>query len=252
MSDSLETRRKFLIADSHEEARKLLAKNIEAHISNSVFIFASDGSDALMKLNNDLAHVLLIDQGVSKITCHTLVETLLNDKKFENIAIIIMSEVPEQDLFIEAVGMGRVQFLDRPDDEQKLIKTLTRALNFIAIKDKSEFHMRFLVNGDTLIKEGDKADNVYLVKKGTLKASVLRENKEVIYGEILPGEFVGEMAYINGEARIADVVALSDCELIEIPIDYLDHLLFQKPVWSRALLKTLSKRIKVSNTTKAD
>ncbi|MCB0415661.1 MAG: Crp/Fnr family transcriptional regulator, partial [Bdellovibrionales bacterium] len=56
-----------------------------------------------------------------------------------------------------------------------------------------------------------------------------------------------EMAYINGEPRSADVVALSDCELIEFGVDRLDSLLFKKPSWSKALMKTLSKRLKRAN-----
>jgi CRP/FNR family cyclic AMP-dependent transcriptional regulator len=43
------------------------------------------------------------------------------------------------------------------------------------------------------------------------------------------------------------VKALSDCELIEIPIGTLDTVLFSKPAWARALMMTLSKRLKRSN-----
>ncbi len=67
-------------------------------------------------------------------------------------------------------------------------------------------------------------------------------------GIVETGEFVGEMAYINGEPRSATVKALDLCELIEIPVHLLDHVLFTKPAWAKALMKTLSKRVKAANT----
>ena len=73
------------------------------------------------------------------------------------------------------------------------------------------------------------------------------KDKEVLLGTIRPGEFVGEMAHINNENRTATVRAISDCELIEIPNGTLDLVLFSKPVWARALVSTLSKRLKMSN-----
>jgi CRP-like cAMP-binding protein len=56
------------------------------------------------------------------------------------------------------------------------------------------------------------------------------------------------MAYINGEPRSANVKATKDCELVEIPIHLLDHVLFMKPAWAKALMKTLSRRIKNANS----
>jgi hypothetical protein len=61
----------------------------------------------------------------------------------------------------------------------------------------------------------------------------------------------GEMAYINGEPRAANVIAEGPSELIEIPFERLDHVLFQKPMWSKALMRTLSKRLKNANNYRA-
>ncbi|MBL7688606.1 MAG: Crp/Fnr family transcriptional regulator, partial [Bdellovibrionaceae bacterium] len=64
-------------------------------------------------------------------------------------------------------------------------------------------------------------------------------------------EFVGEMAHINQEPRSASVKALEDCELIEIPNGSLDLVLFSKPAWAQALMRTLSRRLKRINETLA-
>ena len=48
-------------------------------------------------------------------------------------------------------------------------------------------------------------------------------------------------------ARSANVEALTDCELIEIPIGTLDRLLYRRPSWSKTLMLTLSKRLTQAN-----
>ncbi|HEY8280477.1 MAG TPA: Crp/Fnr family transcriptional regulator, partial [Bdellovibrionota bacterium] len=88
----------------------------------------------------------------------------------------------------------------------------------------------------------------FLLKKGRLQAIRADKEKTTVLGEILPGEFVGEMAHITGESRSADVLASENSELVEIPVGTLDILLFSKPAWSRALMKTLAQRLRVTNT----
>jgi CRP-like cAMP-binding protein len=102
-----------------------------------------------------------------------------------------------------------------------------------------------------LLRDGDSADSVFLVKSGRLKAFKNEGPNEVVLGYINAGEFVGEMAYIHGEARSANVVSLTECELIEIPNDCLDSVLFSKPAWAKALVKTLSSRLKQANADKS-
>jgi CRP-like cAMP-binding protein len=105
-----------------------------------------------------------------------------------------------------------------------------------------------MATGDHLITEGEKADYVYIVRKGKLQAyHVSSTGVETALGDIERGEFVGEMAYIAGQARSAHVRAVTDCELIEIPIGTLDKLLYQRPAWSKTLMATLTKRLKNSN-----
>lgn len=248
MKDGIENKRKFLIAFNETSKREDLAKRIQKHISHAHFIFAQDGSDAFSRISNETPHVIFLEKNLNKITGIKLTENILADKKFQDVPIVIISEIPESEYFVDEVVIGRVQFLGDPKSDLYLSKALSRAMNYVTHGEKSEFYLRFLAPGDKLIKEGEKADYVYIVKKGQLRAFLARDGEEVELGKIQPGEFVGEMAFINGEPRSADVVADTDCELIEIPVDHMDHFLFQKPTWSKALFKTLSRRVKEGNT----
>jgi CRP/FNR family cyclic AMP-dependent transcriptional regulator len=71
--------------------------------------------------------------------------------------------------------------------------------------------------------------------------------KKVVLGNVESGKFVGEMAYINNEPRSAFIEEVSDAQLIEVPIELVDKILYKRPVWSKALLQTLSKRLKIAN-----
>jgi CheY-like chemotaxis protein len=245
--DSIEQRRVFLLATVTPGRAKLFTDQIQKHISNSTFFVAEDGPAALFKAENYPPHVVIIDTELPKLSGNDAVSALLENDKFEHTAVIIVSQIPDREQFVDDVVTGRVQFLTDPDSESQLIQCLTRALNFVAKDGKKEYQLHFLAAEEVLFNQGETAESVYLVKRGELEASVKSGDQLKILGRISAGEFVGEMAHINGEPRSATVHALTDCELIEIPSGKLDLVLFTKPGWSKALMQTLSRRLKKTN-----
>lgn len=245
MAKNLDGKRKILIAATNPRSQQLIAEAIQKQVANCQCYFSTDGLDVLSKLSNDIPHMLVVEDHLPKKNAIQLTESILANAQFNDMAVIIISRIPDTEHFVDEVVTGRVQFTE--DFVVGIEKYLARALNFLAVGDKAEFHLAFLASDEVLMKEGDKPDFVYILKSGRLKAVSATSGKEIVLGTILPGEFVGEMAYINGEPRSASVIALTACELIRIPIAQLDHLLFQKPAWSKALIKTLSRRIRFSN-----
>lgn len=242
---NLESKRKILVAVANPQNQQYISQQTSQHISNCQFYYAADGMDAISKMNNDTPNLVIIEEFLPKKNSFQVTEYILSQKKFSDVAVIIISALPEQDRFVDEVVMGKVQFTTSYGEN--LGQYLARALNFVTHGDNAEFRLTFLASGSTLMKEGDPGEFVYILKKGELQAMSDRSGEKIILGTVNPGEFVGEMAYINGEARSASIVALTDCELIEIPVHKLDHLLFQKPAWSKALVKTLSRRVRKGN-----
>ncbi len=243
--------RRFLVAHQDANVRDALTAGIlrihgQAEVSSS-----ADGADAAFRVSNTPHQVVFLSADLPKRNALHLTKWILSEKKLQHLAVVILSPIPDTEHFVEDVVAGRVQFLANPRDPASLEKVLMRALNYHFHGDNEEFNLRFLSSGEVLMKEGEKADNCYLVKKGRLKAARKVNGKEVFLGFIEIGEFVGEMAYINGEPRTADVFAEVASELIEIPYEKLDHVLFQKPAWSKALMRTLSKRLKIANQLRA-
>ncbi len=257
MSELL-NKRKFLVASGDEKLRKDLAYWIGDHVDRTQIVFAEDGKQALQKVVNDPPHVLIVEEHLAKMTGQEMISSLFY-KGPKSFSVILISDIPEENEFADHVVTGQLQFLAPKDVEKKIGLCLARALNYLSKGDRLEFTIRFLAEGEYLMRQGETAESVYILKRGSMKAFAhgsVEEKKQIashgtLLGEISPKEFVGEMAYINGDVRSADVIADSDCELIEIPIHHLDRLLFQKPAWAMALMKTLSKRMKTANAQRA-
>ena len=246
MSVSPDAKVKFLIGSSHADIQTRLSALLEKNISNAVIFFAEDGINVLQKIENDPPHVLLIEADLSKKSGVDVVESIIR-RGAELPAIVILSTLPDDQHFINEIAVGRVQILALSDSDERTQEAIARALNWVGKGGDVEFTKKFLSSGDVLIRKGDKADFVYILQQGTMEALVHHGALEVVLGQIGPHEFVGEMAFVTGDVRSADVVAKTSCELIEIPIGHLDRLLFKKPAWAKALMKTLAKRIKNIN-----
>ncbi len=74
-----------------------------------------------------------------------------------------------------------------------------------------------LASGETLFREGDPGDALYVVISGRLVAVSVGENDcEQLVGEIGRGEMIGELAVLKGDTRSATVRAVRDSELVRI------------------------------------
>lgn len=242
---NLESKKIFLIATGHQLQNQLLERSLQTHFTNVSVFSAVDGVDAQFKADNVTPNVVILDYLLPRMNAVTLTKKLLRKK--QRTAIIILSPKVDKEHFIEEVVTGQVQFLTSISNTNSFIAHVNRALNFAAHEETSLYNLKFLNKDEWLLREGEEGQYVYLVRNGRLKAFRNVQGKEVILGYVEAGEFVGEMAYINGEPRSADVRCLTDVELIEIPSGQLDSILFSKPAWSRALLKTLSRRLKEVN-----
>ncbi len=242
----LEDKKIFLIATANPEKMKWLEEQVNKHISKATIFTSRDGLDAASKLQNAPPHVVITDVELPKTTPMKLVEHAMSARGAESTAVVVCGPLPKEGQFLDEMVTGKIAYFHVDNDEGEFVRALTKALNFSSHKNQADFYIKFLAPGETLIKEGDKADYVYFVKKGQLVA--FKADQEL--GKIEFGEFVGEMAYINGEPRSASVKAVTDCELIEVAVGTFDSVLFKRPAWSKALMMTLSKRIKAANEQK--
>ncbi len=99
-----------------------------------------------------------------------------------------------------------------------------------------------LTEGDTLFDEGDSADRAYVIADGELeilKESAERKVRIAVSG---PGDVVGEMALLTGEARNAGARAITPVKLIAIPRSCLEAVLSTSVEANRALFSVFIAR----------
>src|ERR1700680_2522401 len=74
-----------------------------------------------------------------------------------------------------------------------------------------------LKRGTTIVSKGDPGNSLIAVISGTVKISVSSpDGRSAIFNLIGPGEIIGEIAVLDGQARTADATANTNCEIFII------------------------------------
>jgi len=90
-------------------------------------------------------------------------------------------------------------FSDLSDTELATVATVT---------NKQDFKL-----GDTVFKESEDGQSLYIVKKGEVKACKIAPDGELFTLTIMKdGDIFGEMSFLDGRPRSATIVAVSDLE----------------------------------------
>ena len=242
-----------MVASANTTSREFFALQIKTLFPEASVYQANDGSETLTKINNAPPQVLMMEYELPKLNGSEIANRILKKSQFDKTCVVLISLLPKKEEFLDEIISGRVQFLENPHDDNEFKRVLTKAFNIATGQtSQSEFTVSKVTSGQIFLKEGDPAESVYIVRKGQMKAYKTVDGEEVVLGFINAGEFVGEMSYINGQPRSASVQALSECEVVEVPIGTFDQVLRQRPAWSKALMQTLSKRISVSNEAKPE
>ena len=94
---------------------------------------------------------------------------------------------------------------------------------------------RAYAGGTVLFKHGDPADQVYVVKRGSVRI--------VEFGKTLaPGDLFGEIAIFNERARrTATVVCDGDCELYNVSSEKILELFYQDQKFAFQIARSLSR-----------
>lgn len=208
---------------------------------------ATDGSEALFKANNTPFDLIVIERDLQKVSSDRVLTGLRGVKEMSEIPIIWLGTPERNWEFEDEVQKKKVICIADPKDSRALLDAVVTCLNLISSRKQEPFRITALQAGQYLMRAGDVADQVFILKSGRLKASLLKDDGETILGFVEPGEFVGEMAYLNGERRSADVIAEQLSELIAIPITQFEATLANRPSWGVAMMKVLAKRLKKSN-----
>jgi len=113
-------------------------------------------------------------------------------------------------------------------------------------------HLQTYKPDQTIFKEGDPGDTLYLIVKGTVRISKIDGDREEALAILEEKAFFGEMTLLDKDAaRSAHAIAHKRCNLFEIPTGSLAKLfeanreIGYKFLW--AFCKTLTHRLRNAN-----
>jgi signal transduction histidine kinase len=101
-----------------------------------------------------------------------------------------------------------------------------------------------LAPGEALIVEGDLADALYVVLDGEMEVTKRSGTSEIPVAIVGPGALQGEIAALEGGRRLASVRAVSDAEVLRIPIGAMRELLAAGPEMALGIIGTAVSRLR--------
>jgi CRP/FNR family transcriptional regulator, cyclic AMP receptor protein len=98
--------------------------------------------------------------------------------------------------------------------------------------------------GETLFKEGDPGDALYIVSSGTVR--IIHEDE--VYEDVRAGGILGEMAIVDeGMPRSASAVAATYAELIMVDTPQFMTLIMSAPSFALMVMRVLARRLRRMN-----
>ena len=110
----------------------------------------------------------------------------------------------------------------RTFDPQRFVTTVGEGRKFVSVG-----------KGRTIYAQGDAADALFVIKKGTVKLSVKSRDKEATLDILSDEDFVGKDSLTGQSCRTASATAITDCSLLRIE--------------KKAMMLALTRHVKLAN-----
>ncbi len=102
--------------------------------------------------------------------------------------------------------------------------------------------LRILVAGDTVCREGDPAEELFVVAEGTVQV-IKAGPPDVELAQLGEGEFFGEIGLVSDTPRVRTVIALEDTQLLVLDRATVRELIETEPSFLKILLRFLRFRL---------
>jgi CRP/FNR family transcriptional regulator, cyclic AMP receptor protein len=113
---------------------------------------------------------------------------------------------------------------------------------FLAKVGKGKTMLKFHSN-QKVFAQGEVADTVFYIQKGSVKLTVVSEHgKEAVVGILEPGQFFGEGCMNGHPLRIATTTAMEECVITAITKEAMIELLHEEPKFSELFMAYLLTR----------
>lgn len=103
--------------------------------------------------------------------------------------------------------------------------------------------------GEKIFSDGVPDRNIYWVESGRIKLTKLfADGRELLYGMVDPGDFVGEIAALDGGARAGDAVAEHPTVVLRLGGEALIAVIERNPAVGMAIIRGFCLRVRQAGT----
>jgi len=125
-------------------------------------------------------------------------------------------------------------------DEVDIFKPFTDYAKSYISKNMNQCHFS---PGAFVFNQGDEGNSLFIIEEGVIGVQVeITPGKCIEVARLGAGGFFGEMALLTGEARTANIIAISETILFEITREHIAPLIDEQPQISKALSELLVQR----------
>ena len=105
--------------------------------------------------------------------------------------------------------------------------------------------VRHYAKGEQVVREMDQDDQMYFIERGKVRVTLFsKEGREVSFANLGQGQSFGELSIIDGKPRSANVIALTDTDMIIMPSQVFQQMLHQHPAVALELLQQMAAMIR--------
>ncbi len=102
--------------------------------------------------------------------------------------------------------------------------------------------------GEVLFREGEAGEVMFVIQSGAVRISKAIGGEDKMLAVLGPGEFLGEMAILNGKPRTATATVLEPARCLVIEAKTLEQMVARNAEIALRLIKKLAKRLDSADT----
>ncbi len=257
------SKKTILVIEDQEDVRENIAELLD--LSNYSVSTAPDGKEGVKSALENIPDLILCDIMMPKMDGYEVLYLLMKNPATASIPFIFLTAKAEKTDFRKGMNMGADDYITKPFEEMELLGAVERRLekyaglknsesaeDFVQAASKYDNVEAILENQktrkfkkkDIIYREGDYASYSYMIKFGKVKTYKINiDGKEFIHDIYTDGSFLGEKALIQDTDRTEFAMAMEETELVLIPRQDFQNLIFQNREVSGQFIQLLSKNL---------
>lgn len=253
--------KKILVIEDHPDVRENIAEILE--LASYDVVMAENGKVGVKKAKEELPDLIICDIMMPELDGYEVLYLLGKNAETAGIPFIFLTAKAEKEDFRKGMNLGADDYLVKPFEEMDLLNTIEKRLKRIEglraqSKSVDQFvnevstqfpkanltegrGVRTFKKGASVYNEGDFPNYLYQIKSGKVKTfKINSDGKELITGILGEGDYLGVVPLIQDSNHTEFAEVMEDCELITIPRQDFQTLVFQNKEISSQFIKMLS------------